>query len=147
MSWILAIIGAVLGAGFGETDNTLLGLVSGATIGALLGQLHALRQRVDGLDAQLARIEDAMRPRAAPPAAAATPIPSPAVPLAWRDAAATPPAPGDAPPGVESRDATPPGAPATTPAAAAPDAPCRRRLPGPWNGRGRPGIPISSSAR
>lgn len=113
MSWILAIIGAVLGAGFGEADNTLLGLVSGAAIGALLGQLHSLRQRVDDLDAQLARIEDAMRRAAAPPVAAPTPPPSPAASPAPRDAAATPPAmTPDAP--------APTGAAAA--AAAAPDA-------------------------
>lgn len=96
MSWILAILGAVLGLAFGAADETVLGLFAGATIGALLGQVARLRGRLADMDQRLARIEDAIRRRAvarADETGPAAPVAEPAHPVA--PAAAT-----DAPPGA-----------------------------------------------
>jgi len=96
MSWILGLVGALLGALFAAADETFFGLVAGALVGALLGQASHLRRRVGELEARLAGLEiRTTTPGAVPapaPQAAARPDPAPTGP-APAPAMATPPPP------------------------------------------------------
>ncbi|PZO11068.1 MAG: hypothetical protein DCF27_01575, partial [Lysobacteraceae bacterium] len=57
MSWILGLLGAVLGLAMAEADDGFFGLVAGTLLGVLLGQAIRLRQRVGDLEQRLARTE------------------------------------------------------------------------------------------
>jgi uncharacterized membrane protein len=63
MAWVLAIVGAVLGAALGVGGEEVLGMFGGALVGALLGQAHNLRRRVSELEADVSvlRTSDAAR--------------------------------------------------------------------------------------
>lgn len=129
MSWILGIVGAVLGAIFGAADEVALGLFGGAAVGAALGQAFTLRRGQRDLDARLARIEDALRKRAdaraagvgdavAPPpaaagvaAAAAASTPSSAPGISVAPETPTPAAPPSPAATGTARAATPPAVP------------------------------------
>ncbi|MFY2764587.1 DUF2339 domain-containing protein [Arenimonas sp. MALMAid1274] len=78
MSWVLGLLGAVLGAIVAGVHAAFFGFVGGGLIGALLGQASGLRRRVGELEQRLARVEAlARRPAlgtlAATPEAATTP--------------------------------------------------------------------------
>lgn len=75
MSWILGLLGAVLGLAMAETDDGFFGLVAGTLVGALLGQAQRLRRRVAELEQRLGRVE--ARAPDAPTALDATRAPSP----------------------------------------------------------------------
>jgi uncharacterized membrane protein len=111
MSWILGLVGALLGALFAAADDTFFGLVAGALVGALLGQASRLRGRVSALEARLAQFE-----RQAPGAAAAAIPARAAVPPASTEPthAASPPA-SVTPPATEVAAIRPEPAPTAGP--------------------------------
>jgi uncharacterized membrane protein len=134
MSWILGLVGALLGALFAAADETFFGLVAGALVGALLGQASRLRGRVSQLEARLADIESQVQsaPGAAVPARSpAPPARTDPTPVASASAGAPPPtvatatgpadtAPAAGPPPVPS---TPSAAPVPQPAFGGPREP------------------------
>ena len=119
MSWILALVGALLGGFAAAADDVVWGVLGGTLVGALLGQASRLRARVGVLEKRLNHLESLYRnaaeqlgvtgaargatPRAAAnvsPAAAPPPAATPAsAPVAPRPvaAAAPPPAVASAP--------------------------------------------------
>jgi len=150
MSWILGLLGAVLGLAMAEADDGFFGLVAGTLLGVLLGQALRLRQRVGDLEQRLARTEMLARHTvAAPtPAAASAPRaegPGPAIPAPAPTAAAasagtpkgeptplqaptpeavaSPGPPGAEPPPVPARSGPPPIPARAVPAAGAAPSP------------------------
>ncbi|WP_460457940.1 DUF2339 domain-containing protein [Arenimonas alkanexedens] len=78
MTWILGLLGAVLGLAMAEVDEGFFGLVSGSLLGVLLGLAVRLRQRVDALEQRLAKAE--MLGRRTGPVPTPTPAPDAAAP-------------------------------------------------------------------
>lgn len=127
MSWILGLLGAVLGLAMAETDDGFFGLVAGTLLGALLGQAMGLRQRVGALEQRLARVEAQTRRGVAaaanaPPsvagavAAATAPEAAAEAPAAPLTAAAAPaPESAQAPAGTEPPPIPARAAPSPTP--------------------------------
>lgn len=115
MSWILGLLGAVLGLAMAETDDGFFGLVAGTLLGVLLGQALRLRRRVGDLEQRLARVEtQARRGVAAAGATAAVsgaPAPAPAP-----DASTVAAAPTEAPVSPLPAAVAPAAAPVTSPA-------------------------------
>ena len=115
MSWILGLLGAVLGLAMAETDDGFFGLVAGTLLGVLLGQALRLRRRVGDLEQRLARVEtQARRGVAAAGATAAVsgaPAPAPAP-----DASTVAAAPAEAPVSPLPAAVAPAAAPVTSPA-------------------------------
>lgn len=115
MSWILGLLGAVLGLAMAETDDGFFGLVAGTLLGVLLGQALRLRRRVGDLEQRLARVEtQARRGVAAAGATAAVsgaPAPAPAP-----DASTVAAAPAEAPFSPLPAAVAPAAAPVTSPA-------------------------------
>ena len=117
MSWILGLLGAVLGLAMAETDDGFFGLVAGTLLGVLLGQALRLRRRVGDLEQRLARVEtQARRGVAAAGATAAVsgaPAPAPA-PAPYGSTVAA--APAEAPVSPLPAAVAPAAAPVTSPA-------------------------------
>lgn len=136
MSWILGLLGAVLGLAMAETDDGFFGLVAGTLLGVLLGQALRLRGRVGDLEQRLARVEVLARrgvaaapvtPESTPQAGAAPASPPDPLPVATAAATAATPTPTSAPASAE-----PPPVPArTVPLPAAQPAPEPAFDPGP----------------
>ena len=124
MSWILGLLGAVLGAFMADTDDAFFGLVAGALLGVLLAQAMRLRRRVGDLEQRLARVEVLARRVVVPQAAVATP--ESAVPEAAPMAGPTTLAEAAPAPSVAA-----PAAAATTPAGPEPPPIPARREPSP----------------
>ena len=135
MSWILGLLGAVLGLAMAETDDGFFGLVAGTLLGVLLGQALRLRRRVGDLEQRLARVETQARrgvaaagataavsgapaPAPAPDASTVAPAEAPVSPLpaAVAPAAASVTSPAPVPAGSE-----PPPIPARATAAPSPN--------------------------
>ena len=135
MSWILGLLGAVLGLAMAETDDGFFGLVAGTLLGVLLGQALRLRRRVGDLEQRLARVETQARrgvaaagataavsgapaPAAAPDASTVAAVEAPVSPLpaAVAPAAASVTSPAPVPAGSE-----PPPIPARATAAPSPN--------------------------
>ncbi|MDZ4047243.1 MAG: hypothetical protein U1E00_02715, partial [Pseudoxanthomonas sp.] len=100
MSWILGVVGAVLGLLIADGSREGFGLIAGALIGALLGMALRSRRRIFDLEERLARVEMLGRRPTATAAPAATPAPaSPdAPPPPAAPAAPAAPAPSQVPP-------------------------------------------------
>ncbi|MCX7032866.1 MAG: DUF2339 domain-containing protein [Arenimonas sp.] len=134
MSWILGLLGAVLGLAMAEADEGFFGLVAGALLGALLGLALGMRRRMADLEQRLARVETLSRRSVAAAASAAPSVSGAAAPEPAREpaaaadtpssplpaaaaidpAAATPVAPvptGAEPPPIPARAAVPPAMP------------------------------------
>ena len=77
MSWVLGVLGALLGAATADASRIFFGLAAGALIGVLLGRALRLGGRVADLETRLARME-ALAPRP-DPEAIASPAPTPAL--------------------------------------------------------------------
>src|SRR5690606_37950252 len=125
--WVLAAIGALLGAALGEAEAIVLGLVAGALLGWQGARIAQLRQRLAALEG---------RGHVAPPAETAIPASPPPTAAAVRTAAA--PAPGATPAAAAARpgdagpvDAPPPAAAVLRqdPAPAIPVPPAPRQQP------------------
>ncbi len=138
MSWILGLLGAVLGAVMADASEELFGFVAGALLGALLGLVSSLRGRLAGMEQRLARVEALSRRAAtaapgAEPASVPTPEsvrvpPSPAAPPEMSAAAASAPA-VSVEPAATRPAATPPPVPAPrAPAPVAASAPAAARV-------------------
>ena len=104
MHWVLALLGAILGAVVADVDEVVLGLLAGALLGWQGTRLVQLRR-------QVALLEDALATRAGA-AAVEVAAPAPAVPAPPRPAvAATPPAPSPPTLAPAPAKAQPPRAP------------------------------------
>src|SRR5690606_29792176 len=90
--WVLAAIGALLGAALGEAEAIVLGLVAGALLGWQGARIAQLRQRLAALEG---------RGHVAPPAETAIPASPPPTAAAVRTATA--PAPGATPAAAAAR--------------------------------------------
>src|SRR5690606_1971573 len=126
--WILAIVGAVVGAVLSAGDAILLGLFAGALLGWQGARLAQLRQRLVELEGGA---PVAVPATAAPPAPAPVAATAAAAPVA-ATAAAAPPTPVPTP--AAASGAVPPAPAATTAASPAPvrtppPAPPRRHRP------------------
>lgn len=130
MSWILGLLGAVLGLATAESNDGFFGLVAGALLGVLLAQALRLRGRVGDLEQRLANVEaQARRGTAAaaiaPPAVAEPPVPGPTREAATAAEASSAPLPAaTVAKAAAPASATPPPIPAqSAPSPAAPPAP------------------------
>ncbi|MBW8369287.1 MAG: DUF2339 domain-containing protein [Arenimonas sp.] len=143
MSWILGLLGAVLGMAMAEADEGFFGLVAGTLLGVLVGQAIGLRRRVGDLEQRLARTELLARhtvtaPAPGAPAAASAPRaegPGGAVP---------PPASVAATSGTPAPDPTP--LRASTPTAVASPVPSGTEPPPVPARAGPPPIPARAAA-
>ena len=61
MSWILALVGALLGGFAAAADDVAWGVLGGTLVGALLGQASRLRARVGVLEKRLNHLESLNR--------------------------------------------------------------------------------------
>jgi uncharacterized membrane protein len=109
MHWLLAILGAIFGAAFGEADAAVLGLFFGALLGWQGGRIVELRQRLAALE----KAGTSPAPAAAALRAAAPPVISISAPPEPRDDAQA--SPGE---GMRSAVSEAPSAPAAAAAAA-----------------------------
>lgn len=123
MHWVMALLGAFLGAVAGGIDDTFLGLVAGALIGWQGARLSALRTRVQMVEEELVARPEQTAVRAIAPATAARPpganqAATAASPTPSTTTAALTPAPA-ATPSVATATAPPTPDSAATPAAVA----------------------------
>ncbi len=130
MHWLLAILGAIFGAAFGEADAAVLGLFFGFLLGWQGGRIAELRQRLAALEkagpAPAAAVPRREAPAAVPISATPfppTPEPQPvgeaAAPVAREAATAEPATASSAQPPVEPVRAAPPRVPPPLPRAPA----------------------------
>jgi uncharacterized membrane protein len=142
MSWILGVLGAVLGLAMAEADEGFFGLVGGALLGVLLAQALSLRSRVTALEARLAKAALPPRPQTAASPAPATPV-APATPATPATDAMAPAAAAMA---ATAMNASAPTAPSVAaPAAAVPLLPTRPE-PAPPPAPSEPGLAERAAA-
>ncbi|HEX4854674.1 DUF2339 domain-containing protein [Arenimonas sp.] len=142
MSWILGLVGALLGLIIADATREGFGLVAGALLGALLGMAWHARRRITALEQRLAKVE-ALARRPVGAAAQATPDD-----VAMARAPAPSPAAAPSGPGVGEAAPAPAVAAAPLPpdipplaAGTAPAAPAAARSPQP------PPIPAEPAPR